>query len=292
MLDRQLRNFVVCAQELSFTRAAERLDLSQSALSQQIRQLENQLEQSLFFRRGRGVALTVEGVELLESIEPHFLGIDEIVQKFKYKQGISEGTISIAGVHPVLSYLLPNLIADYARRYPNIRLNLRCGSSLEVIELTNNRAVDIGLIYDNVVSDIEKEMLFTEQLEAVFSSSLPQADEILETNKLSETTPLVLCQPSYSLRRVVDNSLRNQNSYIQIETEAVDSMLNLVRAGAGVCFLPAYIFNQYPDLYHCELTDVKMRVSVAIVTKVGAPIPPIVLQLLEEIKVLAKAQDL
>ncbi len=292
MLDRQLRYFFVCAHELSFTRAAERLGLSQSALSQQIRQLEHQLEQTLFLRRGRGITLTAAGIELFDKTEPHFSGIDKAVNELKYQQGISEGTISIAGVHPVLSYLLPDLIADYARRHPKVKFNLRCGGSAEVIELTNNQTVNFGIIYDNVANDITKDGIYTEQLEAVFSSKLIQANEILETNILPENTPLVLCQPSYSLRRIVDNALKAIKPCIQIETEAVDSLLNLARAGAGVCFLPSYIFGQHPDLYHCPLANINMQVPVAIVTKSNTPTPPLVLDLINEIREIVKLRCL
>lgn len=292
ILDRQLRYFLVCAHELSFTRAAERLDISQSALSQQIRQLEDLLEQTLFLRKGRGITLTTAGTELLDKTEPHFLGIDKAVDELKYQQGISEGTISIAGVHPVLSYLLPDLITDYARRHPKVKFNLRCGGSAEAIELTNNQTVNFGLIYDNVASDIRKETIYTEQLEAVFSSKLLQAKEILETKTLPENTPLVLCQPSYSLRRIVDNALNAIEPRIQFETEAVDSLLNLTREGAGVCFLPSYIFCQHPDLYHCPLDNIKMQVPVAIITKANTPTPALVLDLIDEIKAIVKLRGL
>lgn len=290
MFDRQLRYFLTCAQELSFTRAAERLDISQPALSQQMRRFENKLGQSLFIRRGRGVSLTTAGMKLRQQVEPHFLELDQIVREFRHQQGVSEGVISIASVHPVLSYLLPNLIAAYTQRHPKVEFNLRCGASLEVIELTANQTVDIGLIYNNVVSDMKVEFLFTEQLSAVFSPKLSMANEILRTKTLPNAVPLVMSPPSYSLRRVVDNALKKQSSYVQIETETVDSMLNLVHAGAGVCFLPAYTVKGYTELYQCELTGIDMQVPVALIIKPDVPMSPIVSQVVKNIKELAEKQ--
>ncbi len=292
MFDRQLRYFLVCAQERSFTKAADRLDISQSALSQQMRQFEHQLEQTLFVRRGRGVALMAAGIELQKRVEPCFLTLDQVVEEFKYQQGVVEGSISIASVHPVLSYLLPNVIADYSKRYPRVKFSLHCGGSLKVIELVRSRTADFGLIYNNVVSDMDLVPLFTEKLAAVFSPNMPRADEILRTKKLPNDTPLILFQSGYSLRRVLDRVLQDKKSNIQIETETVDSMLNLVCAGAGVCFLPAYIFKQRSDLSHCNLIDMDMEVSVAQITKPGVPIPPIVSQLIDDIKKVAAVRSL
>ena len=286
MSDRQLRYFLICAQELSFTRAAERLALSQSALSQQIRELERDLDLPLFIRKGRGVALTPAGVELQYRVEPHLLGLDQVVKEIKFHQGISEGTISIASVHPVLSYLLPDLISDYAKKNPKVSLNLRCGSSQRVIDLTYNRTVDFGIIYNNVVSDMNVEPLFTESLSAVFSPKMPYAKELLDSRCIPKNARLLMFPSSYSTRRVVDNALSIKHQFIQIETETVDSMLNFTQAGAGICFLPEYIFNRYPDLYHCEIINSKMEVPVALITKPDISKPPIVSEIVKNIKKL------
>ncbi|MDA9095596.1 LysR family transcriptional regulator [Porticoccaceae bacterium] len=291
MFDRQLRYFLVCAQELSFTKAADRLLLSQSALSQQIREFERKLELSLFVRQGRGIALTPAGKELQRRVEPHFSQLDQIVSDLKYQQGISEGTIVIAGVHPIISYWLPSLIANYAQRYPRIKFSLRCGGSLEMLELISNRTADIGLIYHNVVSDLDLEPLFTEKLVAIFSSKLPDAQQILKAKSLLENTPLIMPKFGYSLRRLIEDALETKVENTQIETETVSSMLNLARHGAGVCFLPAYVLNDgYQDLHHCQLSGISMEVPVSLAVKPKVPVSPIVVQLMNNIKQLAKGQ--
>lgn len=291
MFDRQLRYFLVCAQELSFTKAAERLALSQSALSQQIRQLEFELEKNLFVRQGRGIRLTPAGKKLQHQIESHFSQLDQIVSDFKYQQGISEGTIVIAGVHPVISYWMSTLIASYAQRYPKIKFHLRCGASSEMLELISNRTADIGLIYDNVASELHLERLFTENLVAIFSSKLPDAQEILQTKALLKNTALIMPKLGYSLRRLIENALETKVENIQIETETVCSMLNLARDGAGVCFLPVYVLNKgYQNLHHCQLSGISMKVPVALAVKPQTPLSPIVTQLIKDIKDLAKGQ--
>jgi DNA-binding transcriptional LysR family regulator len=288
MLDRQLRYFLICAQECSFTKAAERLNISQSALSQQMREFEQQLQQSLFIRRGRGVVLTAAGIDLQQRVEPCFLELDQALQNFRHRQGVSEGTISIASVHPVLSYLLSNLIADYIRQYPRVNFSLLCGGSPKVVEMVRNRTADLGLIYDNVISDMHVEPLFTERLLAVFSPNLPMAKEILKTRTLPDATPLIMFQSGYSLRRTADKALNAKKHCIRVETETVDSMLNLVRSGAGVCFLPAYISGLHKELHHCELANVTMQVSVAQITKPDVPMQPLVSQLVKDIKIFVE----
>lgn len=137
----QLHRFVTAARLGNLTRAAEQSNLTVSALSHQIRQLEERLDRPLFSRGPRGVILTEEGRALLESVGGHFDGIERAIAGYRKRRAEVVTISSVPGV--VTGWLLPRL-PDLVSRHPELELNLQ--SSNDLVDFERD-AVDAGIRY-------------------------------------------------------------------------------------------------------------------------------------------------
>ncbi len=122
---KQLRAFCYAAQSQSISKAAERLFLSQPSVSLQVRALEQELDITLFERKGPRISLTPEGQVLYELASPLVEGIDHLADAFAERRGdLDSGELNIAAGESTILYILPELMANFARLHPGIRLRL------------------------------------------------------------------------------------------------------------------------------------------------------------------------
>ena len=122
---RHLRYFVVVAQEVNFTRAAQRLRIAQPALSSQIKKLEQELGVRLFERAGRGVRLTEAGQLLLQEARHHFAQIEQTVRAVQ-ETGYGEvGRLSLGFIPAASNSVLPPILREFRNRFPKVELFLR-----------------------------------------------------------------------------------------------------------------------------------------------------------------------
>ncbi len=122
---RHLRYFVVVAEELHFSKAAVRLNMSQPPLSQQIKALEEEMGAELFRRNNRSVTLTQAGRDLYEQIVPWLSQLDTISERVRRISEGEEGVLSVAVTYSTSHFLMPRIISAFRQRYPNITIKLR-----------------------------------------------------------------------------------------------------------------------------------------------------------------------
>lgn len=143
---RQLRYFVVVAEEASFTRAAQRLHLSQPALSAAIRQLERRLGTVLFERTGRQVELTPAGEALLTDARPLLAASQRLVERVTRVASGEEGSVVIASTHSLSAAFVPELMGRLREALPRWRVRHRLGWSLEVTSMVAEGRATVGLV--------------------------------------------------------------------------------------------------------------------------------------------------
>jgi LysR family glycine cleavage system transcriptional activator len=162
-----LQVFVSVARAKNMTRAAERLHLTVSALSHQVRALEQRLGYSLFKRGPRGLALTPEGSLLLERIAPHLDAIDNALRPLRTRR---DNVLSLSAMPSLASSWLMPRLPKFVARHPDLELNL--DSSIEVIDFADCR-FDAALRYGQGQWDgVTSELLFEEWLTPVASPAL------------------------------------------------------------------------------------------------------------------------
>jgi DNA-binding transcriptional LysR family regulator len=141
---RQLEYFAAVARHRHFTRAAEELYVSQSALSQQVRRLEAELGVALFVRGSKGVELTAAGAELLERTGTILAEAARARADMDGHAGAERGLVRVAATAADAPGLAAALI-DFHGDHPGIRLSLRHGSAREVDELVSSGAAELGV---------------------------------------------------------------------------------------------------------------------------------------------------
>src|SRR5688572_20028381 len=120
-----LRSFREVARERSFTAAAKNLVLTQPAVSQQVKALEEELGERLFDRSGREVRLTPAGETLLEAAERVFATVDDAVRRIREARTSDEGRVTLACGDTVTLYLLPPVLEAFRERFPKAEVSLR-----------------------------------------------------------------------------------------------------------------------------------------------------------------------
>lgn len=146
MDDFRLQVFVTAARELNFTRAAERLCISQPAVSRHIRELESRYNVQLFVRCGGNLALTPAGATLLRAAER----LQEEYRRLEYEMGLcvgsTEGVLRLGASTTVSQYLLPPVLAHFTARFPGVRISLFSGNSLQVEQALEEHRLDLGIV--------------------------------------------------------------------------------------------------------------------------------------------------
>lgn len=142
----QLRSFVRIIREGSFTRAAEALFVSQSALSQQMKTLEQKLGVSLFERQGRRLHLTQAG-EIVQGYAEQMLRLaTQMEDELDAFSGLTQGRVRIGTSDTACLYLLPAVIQQFRQTYPNIEIHLTNRPSSEVLTTLHAGDIDVGII--------------------------------------------------------------------------------------------------------------------------------------------------
>lgn len=174
---RHLRYFVAVAEELHFGRAAARLHIAQPPLSQQIKQLEQNLGHRLFVRTSRSVLLTPAGQELLDRARRALIRMEEDIAAVRRVGRGELGTITIAFTgSAILTNALPEAIRTYRRHYPDVDLRLRELRTMLQIEALRDGSIDLGFLRDPGPFDgLVIEELFREPYVAVLPSRHPLA---------------------------------------------------------------------------------------------------------------------
>lgn len=277
---RDIRALVAVADAGSFTRAAERLHLSQPALTVQIRRLEEVVGARLFDRNSRNVALTPTGRELLPILRKSLQDMENVLRDARALGEGQSGTIRIACLPTFAASALPELVIDLKREVPRVRFEVRDVVASTVNALVRNEEADIGLTGGDVL-DPMLEVLCTgaDRLVAVCPGDHSLARKRRIGLRDLAKASLVLTAPGTSVRAVVDAALSESREPLDIACEPTYMMtaVAMVRAGLGVTILPetARELRAEPGLVAKEIDHPAFLRSIAIVKKRGRTLPAI-----------------
>lgn len=228
---RQLKYFVNVADNLSFSEAAKNLCVTQSTLSQQIKQLERELGTQLFIRSSHKVALTEAGEELLPHAKNTIHSAEICISRISDLNELSSGTLNI-GVTYSFSPILTETLITFMRMYPLIKLNIFYKPMSELMDLLKQREVDFVLAFkpSEPVEGVESHILFQNSLSAIVRSSHSLASS--SSVSLAELEKYDLALPSKGLqaRNAFDRIITPYNCFkVRIELNEVNILLNLIR---------------------------------------------------------------
>lgn len=229
---RHLRYFEALAETLNFTRAAERVHVTQSTLSHQIRQLEEELGHPLFDRIGKRVSMTEAGETLLLHIAPALRQVDRAIHAVRDEQDLLVGEVRVGATQSFNIQLIPQCVASFLGRYPSVRVIVEELSAADITARVADGTLDLGVSYRPTQADaLFFEPLYNEELKLVVNDRHPMAGRrrarMIELHGLR----MVLLPPYLATRQLLDECFRAAGAEPQViaELNSIAPMLELVR---------------------------------------------------------------
>lgn len=224
----------------SFSAAARELFISQSAVSQSIKTLEEQTGSVLFARGPRFVKLTAVGEMLYSHIEQAYNLIRAAESKIREMQDFGLGEIKIGVGDTILRFLLIPFLQKFIKKYPKIKLQIINRTSSGIIESLKSGAVDLGIV-TLPVEDKDVETFEFRTVEDVFVASgrfVELKNKTISTRELSRL-PLLLLQKESLTRRNLDAFFASKglNVVPEIELESMELLIELAKIGLGIAYV-------------------------------------------------------
>lgn len=237
----QLVYFCALARIRHFTRTAEEISVSQSALSRSIAKLEQELGTPLFTRNRKETDLTPEGERFLAHAERALREIEQGKQEILAHKEPDHGVITLSFIHSLGSHILPTLLSEFHKKYPHIGFNLDQNNSAVLARRLVEGKSDLCLCSTMInMENIAWLYLYTEELFAVVPSDHPLAGRKTVRLKELEQEPLITLKPNYSLRILTDQfcAISGIRPVIIFEGDDINTAASLTAAHLGVSLLP------------------------------------------------------
>ena len=240
---RHIRYFLAVAEELNFTRAAERLSIAQPPLSRQIRDLERELGVSLFVRKARSLSLTEEGTRFQQYARQILRLVDKSGEELREMRHGLQGTLYLATVEGHGPWLFSQWIASFQKQYPQVQYNLWNGNSDDVTDRVMNRLCDLAVIVEPHNGEgLHSLPVFREPWIAMIPAGHPLAREEGDTIDLERLSPYELIVPSRISRiREIQGwfSSLGREPLIRCQVAHMVNACKLTEQGVGISIYPA-----------------------------------------------------
>jgi len=272
MLLRHIHYFLAVAEHRSFTRAATALHVSQPALSQQIKQLEETLGSPLFDRSGRNMRLTDAGETYSHYAKRALRDLAEGQRALHDVENLQRGALRVA-INPTFThYLMGPLIQAFHQRYPAITLEIREMPQEPMEQSLLDDRLDVGIGFDVPgLTGITAQALFTETLALVVASHHPGALHRRMALAALDKEELVLLTAEFSTREQIDRCCRKNslNPQVLMEANSLSAVIEIVRRTGLASLLPAMTTFAHPDLVAVELTPPLLERTAVLLQRKG-----------------------
>ncbi|WP_213804792.1 LysR family transcriptional regulator [Granulicella sp. dw_53] len=258
----RIRVFRTVAHHLNFSRAAEELLLTQPAITQQIKALEDEFGVPLFDRGGGRISLTPGGMALLPLADKMKALSDEAMEAVAGAYGQHAGELSIGASQTIGQYLLPNFVAGFLRTHPKIRVTARSGNSDAMLEALVAREIQLALVEGpEQRKDVHIEPFMEDHMVLVVPTSHEWAEHTVELADIKEQ-PLLMREFGSGSRRVVEQALaeaglKGKDLNISMELDSTEGLLSAVEAGLGVTFVSSWAVRNQLTLGTLKLARVR-----------------------------------
>jgi DNA-binding transcriptional LysR family regulator len=269
---RQLEYFVAVAEERNFTRAAERVHISQSGVSAQIRQLERELGAELFDRSGRAATLTVAGKAALGPARAALAAAGALGQAVGEVTDLIRGRLTIGMVIGCTVTPLFDALAAFHRAHPGVEISLLEDNSDRLAEGVRAGALDLALVGTATTTPegLEALTIISERLVAAVPAGHPLTARPRVTLRDLVDLPIICMPPGTGLRTVFDQGCAALSLHpaVALQASAADAIADLAGRGLGVAILSESMAEHYRDrLTALPITDVETPALLALIWK-------------------------
>lgn len=248
---RQLRYYIFAAKTLNFTEAAKLANISQSTLSQQIKQMEIDLGISLFDRIGKRILLSEAGRSFLPFAEKTVADAENGIQMLRDMENLQTGKLKI-GVTYGLSPILTQALKRFCTLYTKITIEVVYRKAAELLELLYSGDLDFALSFNLLEPNdrIEEQHLFTTDLCVVVEEHHPLASSVQINPAILAHYPIVIPSKGVNARHQFDSFISSQKLHItpQIEINEIYTLLQLVKTGQWITVLAKALVHEQDGL--------------------------------------------
>ena len=263
----RLKVFRVVARHLNFSRAAEELLLTQPAVTQQIKILEDEYGVPLFDRSGGRIALTPAGKCLLPYANKLKEISDEAYEMVTSTAGNHTGKLALGASQTIGQYLLPNLVAAFLHENPRVAITAVSGNTDEMLEALAAHRIQLAMIEGPALrKDLHVEPFMEDQMVLVVPASHEWADHEVGLDALREAS-LLMREFGSGSRRVIEAALakaglKKKDLRTTMELDSTEGLLSAVEAGLGVTFVSRWAVRNQLAIGSLRLARVKgLRLS-------------------------------
>ncbi|MFD1887742.1 LysR family transcriptional regulator [Paenibacillus wenxiniae] len=245
---RQLEYFVAVCEELHFTRAAERLGITQPTLSIQIRTMEDELGMQLFDRIGKRITPTEAGYILLKQARSILLKLQDAYDEINGLRQYDGGNLVVGLMAAELDYRLTPILIDFHHQFPKVHLKIH--SAIEVADMVINNLVDVGItLMETSDPRLTTIPLYAEEFVLVVSERHELAGRKSVTLETIGNQPLIAYPKGFKARELIETHCRDHglNLNIIVETSTASSLYGFVRSNVGACLQPHSLSHSLND---------------------------------------------
>jgi DNA-binding transcriptional LysR family regulator len=287
----QLRCFCAALELGSFTAAAETLRVSQPAVAEQVRKLEQALGADLFVRSARGVVATEAGRAFAEHATRSLRAVEDAADSVGELTALRSGTVAVGVFGEPSAWRMDELVAAFQSRHPNVSVRLVGRNSSAIVERVRRGELEAGV----VLLPIDDDKLDVRPIvrdEVLYISASPERTRQPATIEQLATTPLVFYDAESGdndpIRRQLAERAQALGVHLQpkVEVELKDIALRLVAAGIGDTYLPAAYTHApyYPQGLSTASFSPPLYDTFAVITRPGARLSPGVRELLTDVE--------
>src|SRR4051794_16525607 len=259
---RQLAAFCEVVERRSFSYAAARLGVTQPAVSQQVRALEQRLGTQLLDRSGRRVEPTEAGMRLYRGAQRMLAFEEQLLEELGEPEGPLRGTLEIGASTGPAAIVLPLLLCEFQRDNPDMRVELSVFDTQSVVELVADRRLELGIVgAARRHRSVAFEPFFRDEVILVCPPGHPFAGKTVQLDELAQG-PLILMQQGAGVRQMVEDELRKSGRRLRdldapLELGLQESVRSAVQAGYGVSFISRRAVES--DLASGTLAEARVR---------------------------------
>lgn len=291
----QLETLLTISKTLSFRKAGELLNLTQPAVSAQIKSLEDEFS-AVLVDRNHPVALTDRGKVFLEHAEQILAIVEQLKQKLSDLNHIPQGHIVLGTTTSIAIQILPRVLSYFQNQFPLIKTSIQSMSSTQVLSSVENGTVDVGIGYlSDRSAQVETSVLYYDTFDFVVSPRHPLASVPRATLGMLKDIPLILLSPDTLGRRFADRIFREHgitpNIVMELgSSEEVKRMVELNLGAAIVSKLSVAGELRLGTLKMIPVDELEVSHPVGVMTKSGRYVNSAMRQFLNDLKGMPEDQ--
>ena len=262
----QLRILKAIATEGSFKRAADKLYVSQPAVSLQVQNLEKQLNVPLFDRGGRKAQLTEAGHLLLQYGEKIITLCQETCRALEDLQNLQGGTLIVGASQTTGTYLLPRMIGLFRQKYPDVSVQLQVHSTRRTSWAIANGQLDLAIIGGAVPSELQEILQVIPYAEDELALILPVSHPMAKVPQIQKEDlyklKFITLDSQSTIRKVIDKVLtrcdiETKRLNVEMELNSIEAIKNAVQSGLGVAFVSVTAIEKELQMGVLHVTSIK-----------------------------------